>query len=199
MHAGHPTLYSQEWKHANNFNITHWEQGIRLGSPTWTALIRRQRVLRPHGGCCYFFRNCFRDGNSIKVKRGHNHHIPLKIHRKTHMLEVGYFQIPSPHCPENYTTNMHGEHPTWYRSESMQTTWYYSLRAGEKARISPFIRPQRVLSPHSGHHYKSFEEWQLNQIEKCMDTILINHWNFIVKHIYTCMLEVGMLHPYVNL
>jgi len=42
MHTGHPTLYSQEWKHANKFNITHWEQGIRLGLPTSTAFIRRQ-------------------------------------------------------------------------------------------------------------------------------------------------------------
>ena len=39
----------------------------RLRSPTWTAFIRRQLVLGPHSGCCYFFRNCFRDGNSIKV------------------------------------------------------------------------------------------------------------------------------------
>ena len=96
MNAGHPRSYSQERKHANSIDFTHWKQGIRLGSPTSTAFIRRQRVLSLHSGCHHSVTKIFRDGNSIKV-RSHKPHKPFKIHSKPHILEVSLVpRLPRP-------------------------------------------------------------------------------------------------------
>jgi len=161
MHAGQSTLYSQEWKHANKFNITHWEQGIRLGSPTWTSFIRQQRVLSPHGGRHYSFKNCMRDGNSIKVRSGHKLINHSKFRGKAHMLEVGYFQHPSPHCLGSLR-DIQQKHACWtprLYSQAWKLANHFDFthwEQGIKLRSptwTAFIRQQRVLSPHGGCYY----------------------------------------------
>ena len=135
-----PHLYAQEWKHANKFIITHWEQGIRLGSPPSTAFIRWQRVLSLHSGRHYSFPNFKRDGNSIKVRSGHNLHKPFKIHRKANIY-AGSRVLPTPkpslsRVLTGYTT----KHPCWASQivltgvKAGKSLW---LRAGDKTQIPP--------------------------------------------------------------
>jgi len=141
MHTGHPTLYSQERKHANK-NITHWEQGIRLGSLTWTdssddsgSLVSTVDAVTSLGTVLGMATQSKWEADTILI----NHWNFIVKH--TCMLEIGYFKHQSPHCLGSLQNIQHKHacltpHMVLTGVKACKQLWFYSLRAGDKAQIS---------------------------------------------------------------
>ena len=164
---------------------------IRLGSPTWTAFIRRQQVLSPHCGCHHSFPNFMRDGNSIKVRSGHK---PHKLPREAHMLEVRYFQHPWPHYLGSLRNIQH-KHECWTSQivligeKACKQHSFYSLRAGDKARIAYLNCIHKTTAKSLVSTVDATTPLQTvwgmaTQSKWEVDTILIYHSKFIGKHMH---------------
>jgi len=57
-------------------------------------------------------------GKSVKMTSGHNPHKTFKIHKKAHMLELGYFEHQTLHCLGSLqdTQHRHAGHTRLYIS-----------------------------------------------------------------------------------
>jgi len=138
-----PLLLYKSFEEWQLNQIEKWTQSSSLKFHTCMLEVRNFKRQSPccHGSCHHSVTNCFWDGNSIKVRSGHKPHKPFKIHSKPHILEVGTLNTHD-HTVLGSLRNIQHKHACWTSHiiltgvKACKQLHYYSLRAGNKARIA---------------------------------------------------------------